>query len=97
MPVITFPTGDTPRVIAPLKITAYQAEVVLEQEGLYEAVENLINHPDTPARIKISWRRGIDIERDNPMVLFVIEKLGLTETQMDVLFSKALLVKAGVL
>ena len=97
MPVITFPTGDTPRVVAPLKITAYQAEVVLDEEGLYEAVEDLMNHPDTPARIKFAWRRGLDIERNNEMVLFAIEKLGLTETQMDVLFAKALLVKAGAL
>jgi len=97
MPVISFARGDTPVAVPPLKITAYQAEVVLDEEGLYEAVEDLMNHPETPARIKFAWRRGLDIERDNEMVLFAIEKLGLTEAQMDVLFEKALLVKAGAL
>lgn len=97
MAVIAFAQGDTPLTIPPLKITAYQALVVLDEEGLYPAIEALINHPDTPARIKFAWQRGLDIERNNPMVLFVIEKLGISEAQMDVLFEKALLVKAGAL
>lgn len=97
MPIISFAQGDTPLTIPPIKITAYQAEVALDDAGLYGAVEALINHPDTPSRIKSAWRRGLDLERDNPMVLLIIEKLELTESEADALFEAALKVRAGAL
>lgn len=97
MPVITFAQGDTPVPVAPLKITAYQAEVALDEAGLYELVVELINHPDTPPRIKFAWKRGLDIERDNPMVLLITEKLELTETEVDALFEVAKNITPGAL
>jgi hypothetical protein len=92
--VISFPPVEGVNVPV---ITAYQAEVVLTEAGLFDGVKALIEHPDTPARIKIAWQRGLDIRRDNPMVALIIDQLGLSNEQVDALFESAQGITAGAL
>ncbi len=97
MPVITFQKGDAPINQIPEVITAYQAQVALDDAGLLLQVEELINHPETPARIKLAWLNRLDLQRNNPMVLLIAEKLMLSVEQLDALFLAASKVRAGAL
>lgn len=97
MTVIAFDRGDVPASKEVPVITAYQAEVVLAEAGMFDSVKELIDHPDTPARIKIAWQRGLDIRRDNAMVALIIQNLGLTEEDVDQLFISAQSIQAGAL
>ncbi len=78
-------------------ITSYQAKCALADAGLYEMVEVAINAPDTPVRIKLAWREGLNFQRNNPMILLLTDKLGLTDEQVDALFNAALAIEPGVL
>lgn len=88
--IISWPPVD--RSDRDLTVTAYQAKVALDDAGLYGFFENLINHPDTPMKIKLAWQANLDIRRDNPLLAFVVESSELTEEQVDSLFAAARLV-----
>lgn len=72
-----------------MTISAYQAEVALHEAGYHEQVLQLIDDDETPARLKIAWKRGVPLQRNNPMVLFIADKLGLTDQMVDDLFVSA--------
>ena len=80
-----------------ITITSYQAKCALADAGLYDAVENAINSVETPIRIKLAWREGINFQRDNPMILMLTAQLGLSEEDVDNLFTAALLIAPGAL
>nr|WP_324259037.1 hypothetical protein [Cellvibrio fontiphilus] len=94
--VIYFPPRqDTETNIA--VITSYQAKCALADAGLYDLVETAINAPETPIRIKLAWREGLNFQRNNPMILLLTERLGLTNEQVDDLFTAALMIEPGAL
>lgn len=80
-----------------LKLEAYQAKIVLAQYGLLENVEALINHPDTPIKVKVLWENSVPFRRDNPLVLLIASQLSLSDELLDELFAVGALISADEL
>lgn len=76
-------------------ITAYQAKAALGDAGLLQLVEDAINNPDTPLRVKLAWSTSINFRRDNPMILLLTEKLGLSASDVNDLFDHAATIVQG--
>lgn len=83
--------AQTPVSIVP-ELTAFQAEMVLSNNGLLPLVEGFMNSQTTPDKIKIAWRKLNTYRRDNPLILFVADQIGLTEIQLDQLFAEGALI-----
>lgn len=82
---------------APAVLTSFQAKVALDEAGQLASVESLINHPDTPARIKLAWTNGLDFRRDNPMILIIAGQLDWTDEYIDELFAAGSLITPDLL
>lgn len=68
-------------------LEAFQAKVVLAQYGLLPTVQALVNHPNTPIRVKLAWDNAVPFRRDNPLVLLIAQQLSLSVETLDELFS----------
>lgn len=79
-------SGEEVNTIYPV-VSMRQARLALEQQGILTLVENLINSKGRPAQIE--WEYSTHIERNHPLVLEFINELGMTEAQMDRLFTLA--------
>lgn len=82
------------QVAAPVvpELTAFQAHMVLSNNGLLPLIEAFMDDPTTPDKIKIAWRKLNTYRRDNPLILFVADQIGLTEIQLDQLFAEGALI-----
>lgn len=78
-------------------LESFQAKAVLAQYGLLDAVQELIDHPDTPIKVKLAWYNAVPFRRDNPLVLLIAEQLNLSVTLLDELFSAGALIDAETL
>lgn len=72
-----------------VSVTPYQARVALYNAGLIPAVEALMAHPETDPLAKIAWEYATTIERNSPFIVALAPALGLTEQQIDDLFTTA--------
>lgn len=82
-------TGNGIKSSVPEKISAAQAMAVLDANGLLDAAEALIAHPDTPRVVKIFWQREHEFNRTSPALNSMAAMLGLSEAQLDDLFRAA--------
>lgn len=71
----------------PTSISMRQAELALLAAGLLDDVEALI--PSLPRADQIAWKRATLVERSNPLVAYVQQVNGLTDLQLDELFTRA--------
>lgn len=81
----------------PIILSSFQAKTALKEAGLLETVQALIDHPDTPVRVKIAWQEGVSFRKDNPMVQMVIQQLEWTPEQVDALFNAGLQISPDIL
>lgn len=77
------PTGVPPVV------TRFQARAALQLAGLLPQVEAMMANPATDMLAKLAWQDAQDFRRTSPTVLAMASALGLTEAQIDGLFSTA--------
>jgi hypothetical protein len=81
--------GEVPPVV-PASCGPAQAKIVLWEAGLLDAVEAMVaDHPYRPVSI---WYAAATIwERSHPYVTALAYEIGLTDEQMDDLFSQAVM------
>lgn len=82
--------GNVPRTVnypmpsVPQEVSMRQAQQALLQEGLLDAVEQVVAQADRS--IQIDWYNGQTVRRDWPALNVVQSLLGMTDRQVDELF-----------
>ena len=76
-------------VSVPQVVSRFQARAALHLAGLLETVEAMMAAPETPALAKLAWADAQEFKRNSPTVLSLSASLGLTEAQLDALFTTA--------
>jgi len=75
--------------IVPVAVSRFQARAALMLAGLLDDVEALMAAPGTPALAKLAWEDAQEFKRSSPTVLAMSSALGMTEAQLDELFTTA--------
>lgn len=75
-------------------VSPFQAKMALQQAGLLDSVETLINDPATDVSIKLAWNNATEFRRTSPMIAALSSQLNLSDTQLDELFTNAATVTA---
>lgn len=81
------PNGQPPAV--PGVVSRFQARAALHLAGLLDDVEALMTAPGTPALAKLAWADAQEFKRNSPTVQTMAAAIGLTEAQLDELFTTA--------
>lgn len=68
-------------------VSMRQAELALLDAGLLDDVELLVMN--LPRAAQIEWKRAQSVERDHPLIAYVQQAKGLTDEQIDDLFTDA--------
>lgn len=71
----------------PSVVTRRQAMLALLAAGKLDAVEAVISQ--APRAVQITWEAAQDFERTNPLIEALAPQIGLTESDIDSLFSEA--------
>lgn len=84
-------TAFTPPRLVPPAVSMRQAKLALLQAGKLAAVDAAINALTEPQRTEalINWTSATLIERNHPMVELIATAAGMSETDLDSLFSAA--------
>ena len=84
--------ADPPPVPVITSVTMRQARLALLDIGLLDDVDAAIAgiaDPITRRKAQIEWEFGSEVQRHNGVVSLLAAALGLTEQQLDALFTKA--------
>lgn len=73
----------------PQIVSRFQARAALHLAGLLPQVETLIADPATDPIARLAWADAQEFRRTSPTVLQIAASLGLTESQLDELFTTA--------
>jgi hypothetical protein len=77
-----------PPPVTSLTVTAYQAKMALEAAGLYDTVDAYVRSSNNNQLI-IAWDNATVFERNSPFIESFGPELGLSEEQIDTLFTEA--------
>ena len=77
-----------------LIVSRFQAKAALLQAGLLDAVEGLMNDPQTDPIARLAWQDAIEFRRHSPALTGVATALGWTDEQLDALFVAASQIEA---
>lgn len=81
---------DKPKVIAiPQSVTRFQAKAALANAGLLDKVEAMMTDTNTPILYRLAWAEAQAFERQSATVKAMSVALGLTDPQLDALFTAA--------
>lgn len=80
-------TPQPPQI--PQVVSRFQARAALHLAGLLDDVEAMMALPETPALAKLAWADAQEFKRNSPSLLSIAGALGLTEQQLDDLFTTA--------
>jgi AraC-like DNA-binding protein len=80
-------TPQPPQI--PQVVSRFQARAALHLAGLLDDVEAMMALPETPALAKLAWADAQEFKRNSPTVLAMSSALGMTEAQLDDLFTAA--------
>ncbi len=75
----------------PWEVTPLQAKLALHGAGLLESIEAYVKTADKS--VQIAWEYASSFNRTSPLLLTLASGLGLTETQLDDLFTAARQIK----
>ena len=78
----------------PQVVSAFQAKAALMQAGLYDAINAALTSPEAPPLARLAWETARDFERGSPTVAGIGAQFGLTDAQLDALFTSAAQIKA---
>ncbi|MDR1276368.1 MAG: hypothetical protein LBL72_08340 [Candidatus Accumulibacter sp.] len=75
----------------PTSVTMRQARLALKSAGLYEQVSTMVAaiEGDVGDSARIEWEFATEVRRDNPLYVKLAGELGLSDAQLDALFSAA--------
>jgi predicted alternative tryptophan synthase beta-subunit len=77
-----------------MTVTRFQALAAMHNTGLLTSVQAIIDAPETSALVKLAWDNAQTFERTSPSILAIAQVLGLTDEQLDTLFTQASQIKA---
>lgn len=83
------PEPYQPPAPVPQSVTRFQARAALHLAGLLPQVEALMGDPATDPLARIAWQDAQEFRRQSPTVLAMAQALGLSEQQIDQLFTTA--------
>jgi len=86
-------TANAPPAV-PQFVTRFQARAALHMAGLLPQVEALMADPATPVLAKLAWADAQDFKRNSPTIAQMAAALGLTDQQLDDLFTTAATIDA---
>ena len=83
--------ADIPPVIIPTEVSMRQARLALFQQGKLSQVQPLIDAMSEPAKTttQISWDYATEVRRDDDLVVQLSAAMGLTDADLDALFTLA--------
>ena len=86
-----FTTPEPPPTPIPQVVTMRQARLALLQQGLLASIQPAIDSLDEPHRsgANIEWEYSQEVERNRPFVELLSQALGLTDEDLDALFTLA--------
>ena len=73
----------------PQVVSRFQARAALHLAGLLPQVEALMADPATPALARLAWTDAQEFRRTSPTVAAMAGALGLSDEQLDGLFTSA--------
>lgn len=73
----------------PQEVTRFQALAALHLAGLLEQVEAIMADQATDMLTVLAWKNTQEFKRTSPMVLNMVQALGLSDEQLDNLFITA--------
>lgn len=77
---------------AQMAVSRFQARAALMQAGLLDAVEQAVREAD--ALTQMAWAEAVELRRTSPAIAALAAAVGLTQTQLDVLFRSAMTIEA---
>jgi hypothetical protein len=79
------------KVATPNMVTMRQARLALLGDGLLDDVNAAINTLPSPQKeaAQVEWEYAQEVQRNQPLVLMLLQALGLTDEEADQLFIKA--------
>lgn len=83
--------ADTPPVVIPTEVSMRQARLALFQQGKLSLIQPLIDAMTDPQKTatQISWDYATEVHRDDDLVKALSAQLGLTDADLDTLFTLA--------
>lgn len=78
-----------PAPAVPKTVTAAQGGIALINANLMTAVQSVINAADTPPSVTWAWTHAPQWQRTSAALAYVAGKAGITDAQMDALFTAA--------
>ena len=69
-----------------MRVTPLQFRRALDNAGLLDACDALVNHEDTPRSVRLSWEYATMIERTNPFIDQFAAALDKTPEKVDAIF-----------
>jgi len=82
-------TAPAPIIAIPQSVTRFQALAALYNAGLLDAVKALMADPATDPITVLAWDNGLTFERSSPTIAAMAVALGLTDMDLDSLFTAA--------
>ena len=73
----------------PQAVTRFQARAALHLAGLLPRIEALMADPSTDQLARLAWTDAQEFRRQSPTMLSMAATLGLTDAQLDALFTTA--------
>lgn len=80
---------DPPVAGVPQVVSRFQARAALHLAGLLAQIELVMADEETPMLTRLAWRDAQEFRRTSPAVLSISASLGLTDEQLDALFTTA--------
>lgn len=82
-----------PPVYIPQEVTRFQAKAVMLQQDILDSVEQAVDESTDPL-LQLAWNEALTFERQSPALEAVANTIGLTEQQLDDMFTAAAQIKA---
>lgn len=83
-----------PPATVPQSVTRFQALAALHLAGHLEAVKAIMAAPETPVLTKLAWDNALSFERTSPTLASLAAALGMTDADLDALFTAAASIEA---
>lgn len=81
--------ADDPVSQVPQTVTRFQALAALHLAGHLEAVKAIMASPETSMIAKLAWDNALSFERSSQTLQSLASTLGLTDADLDALFTTA--------
>ncbi|MDO9131961.1 hypothetical protein [Hydrogenophaga sp.] len=83
-----------PPVGVPQTVTRFQALAALHLANKLTAVQAIMAAPETPMLAKLAWDNALSFERTSPTLASLAAMLGMTDADLDALFTQAATIEA---